>query len=76
MNVPFTIPSNPDLEKEFIAQAAKLGMVSGWSGRGRHGCLGLKVGNWQWGHACRHVPHDGASLTEQRTAHAVKLSCC
>jgi len=27
MNVPFTIPSNPDLEKEFIAQAAKQGMV-------------------------------------------------
>lgn len=27
MNVPFTIPSNPDLEKEFISQAAKLGMV-------------------------------------------------
>ena len=28
MNVPFTIPSNPDLEKEFISQAAKHGMVS------------------------------------------------
>ena len=27
MNVPFTIPSNPDLEKTFIAEAAKLGMV-------------------------------------------------
>ncbi|KAI7844356.1 hypothetical protein COHA_002154 [Chlorella ohadii] len=27
MNVPFTIPSNPDLEKEFIAQAAKQGMI-------------------------------------------------
>eukprot|EP01025_Chloroclados_australasicus_P015684 TRINITY_DN1755_c0_g2_i1.p1 TRINITY_DN1755_c0_g2~~TRINITY_DN1755_c0_g2_i1.p1 ORF type:complete len:410 (-),score=62.47 TRINITY_DN1755_c0_g2_i1:416-1645(-) len=27
MNVPFTIPSNPDLEKEFIAEAAKLGMI-------------------------------------------------
>lgn len=27
MNVPFTIPSNPDLEKEFISQAAKLGMI-------------------------------------------------
>ena len=29
MNVPFTIPSNADLEKEFIAAAAKRGMVSG-----------------------------------------------
>ncbi len=28
MNVPFTIPSNADLEKEFIAAAAKRGMVS------------------------------------------------
>ena len=27
MNVPFTIPSNPDLEKEFIAGAAAEGMV-------------------------------------------------
>jgi phosphoserine aminotransferase len=27
MNVPFTIPSNADLEKEFISGAAKLGMV-------------------------------------------------
>ena len=35
MNVPFTIPSNPDLEKEFIAQAAKLGMVGGTGGWGR-----------------------------------------
>lgn len=28
MNVPFTIPSNADLEKEFIAAASKRGMVS------------------------------------------------
>lgn len=28
MNVPFTIPSNADLEKEFTAAAAKRGMVS------------------------------------------------
>lgn len=27
MNVPFTIPSNPDLEKTFVSEAAKLGMV-------------------------------------------------
>lgn len=27
MNVPFTIPSSADLEKEFIAQAAKAGLV-------------------------------------------------
>eukprot|EP01024_Parvocaulis_polyphysoides_P000131 TRINITY_DN10036_c1_g2_i2.p1 TRINITY_DN10036_c1_g2~~TRINITY_DN10036_c1_g2_i2.p1 ORF type:complete len:413 (+),score=85.89 TRINITY_DN10036_c1_g2_i2:73-1311(+) len=27
MNVPFTIPSNTDLEKEFISEAAKLGMI-------------------------------------------------
>lgn len=27
MNIPFTIPSNPDLEKAFISEAAKLGMV-------------------------------------------------
>lgn len=27
MNVPFTIPSNPELEKSFVAEAAKLGMV-------------------------------------------------
>ena len=27
MNIPFTIPSNPDLEKAFIAEATKLGMV-------------------------------------------------
>lgn len=27
MNVPFTIPSSPELEKEFISQAAKNGMV-------------------------------------------------
>ena len=31
MNVPFTIPSNSDLEKEFISQAAKRGMVRGVS---------------------------------------------
>lgn len=28
MNVPFTIPSNPDLEKEFISAAAAAGLVS------------------------------------------------
>ena len=28
MNVPFTIPSNAELEKEFVSQAAKRGMVS------------------------------------------------
>ena len=28
MNVPFTIPSSQDLEKEFIAEATKLGLVS------------------------------------------------
>jgi phosphoserine aminotransferase len=28
MNVPFTIPSSPDLEKAFIKEAEKLGMVS------------------------------------------------
>ena len=28
MNVPFTIPSSADAEKEFVAEAAKLGMVS------------------------------------------------
>lgn len=76
MNVPFTIPSNPDLEKEFIAQAAKLGMVSGCSGWGHHGWHGFKVGNWQWGYACRQVPHDGAFLTEQHTAHAAKFTYC
>lgn len=27
MNVPFTIPSNPDLEKAFIKEAEKLNMV-------------------------------------------------
>eukprot|EP01026_Neomeris_dumetosa_P052016 TRINITY_DN4589_c0_g2_i3.p1 TRINITY_DN4589_c0_g2~~TRINITY_DN4589_c0_g2_i3.p1 ORF type:complete len:426 (-),score=60.41 TRINITY_DN4589_c0_g2_i3:357-1586(-) len=27
MNVPFTIPSNPDLEKEFISEASKVGLV-------------------------------------------------
>lgn len=27
MNVPFIIPSKPELEKEFVSQAAKLGMV-------------------------------------------------
>lgn len=27
MNVPFTIPSNPDLEKIFVSEAAKQGMV-------------------------------------------------
>ena len=27
MNVPFTIPSSPDLEKAFIKEADKLGMV-------------------------------------------------
>lgn len=30
MNVPFTIPSNPDLEKTFVSEAAKQGMVRGW----------------------------------------------
>ena len=28
MNVPFIIPSKPELEKEFVAEAAKLGMVT------------------------------------------------
>lgn len=28
MNVPFTIPANADLEKEFVSQAAKHSMVS------------------------------------------------
>ena len=27
MNVPFTIPRSQDLEKEFIAEATKLGLV-------------------------------------------------
>ena len=27
MNVPFTIPSNAELEKSFVAEAAKLGLV-------------------------------------------------
>lgn len=27
MNVPFTIPKSADLEKEFVAEAAKVGMV-------------------------------------------------
>ena len=27
MNIPFTIPSSPDLEKAFIAEATQLGMV-------------------------------------------------
>jgi hypothetical protein len=27
MNIPFTIPANPDLEKAFIAEATQLGMV-------------------------------------------------
>ena len=27
MNVPFTIPAHPDLEKEFVAEAAKEGLV-------------------------------------------------
>jgi phosphoserine aminotransferase len=27
MNIPFTIPSSPDLEKAFISEAAKLGLV-------------------------------------------------
>lgn len=27
MNVPFTIPSNADLEKTFVSEAAKQGMV-------------------------------------------------
>ena len=27
MNVAFTIPQNPDLEKSFVSQAAKEGMV-------------------------------------------------
>jgi phosphoserine aminotransferase len=26
MNVPFTIPSNPDLEKSFVAEATKAGL--------------------------------------------------
>jgi predicted ABC-class ATPase len=41
MNVPFTIPSNAELEKEFVSQAAKRGMVSSGrhsqAGKGRHG---------------------------------------
>jgi len=37
MNVPFTIPSSADLEKEFISQAAKQGMVS-WRQQAA-GCL-------------------------------------
>lgn len=33
MNVPFTIPSNPDLEKAFVKEAEKLNMVRlGWNG--------------------------------------------
>ena len=27
MNIPFTIPAHPELEKDFVAEAAKLGMV-------------------------------------------------
>ena len=27
MNIPFTIPAHPDLEKDFVAEAASLGMV-------------------------------------------------
>ena len=27
MNVPFTIPAHPDLEKEFVAEASKEGLV-------------------------------------------------
>ncbi|KAK9829638.1 hypothetical protein WJX72_007009 [[Myrmecia] bisecta] len=27
MNIPFTIPSNPDLEKQFVSEAAKQGLV-------------------------------------------------
>ena len=27
MNVPFTIPSNPDLEKAFVKETEKLGLV-------------------------------------------------
>jgi hypothetical protein len=43
MNVPFTIPSNPELEKEFISQAAKHGMV----------CIGCQTGM-----AAAPGPHD------------------
>lgn len=28
MNIPFTIPSNPDLEKAFVSEASAAGMVS------------------------------------------------
>lgn len=27
MNVPFTIPSHPELEKEFVSEASKVGLV-------------------------------------------------
>lgn len=27
MNIPFTIPAHPELEKDFVAEAAKRGMV-------------------------------------------------
>ena len=38
MNVPFTIPSNAELEKSFVAEAAKLGMV-----RARHRPSSLRI---------------------------------
>lgn len=38
MNVPFTIPSNPDLEKTFVKETEKLGLVSK-----RRGACALQV---------------------------------
>ena len=33
MNIPFTIPSRPELEKDFVAEASKRGMVrAAWTG--------------------------------------------
>lgn len=43
MNVPFTIPSNPDLEKAFIKEAEKLNMVSRGAWPRELDCLSCNV---------------------------------
>ena len=65
MNVPFTIPSSADLEKEFIAQAAKRGMVRALPWRGAacsgraalRGCGAARLGTTggQASHATAHL---------------------